>query len=140
LNKLKSLFKYLLLLVAVQSYASVNFSTQRGYYSTSFQLTLSTPITDANIIYTVDNSKPTPTNGIIYDNEPILVSSTKTIKAISFIQNDTSRVAAHTYIFLDEILETTYMDTSITKNEIYELIMKESFLSLPAISIKNTIA
>lgn len=136
-NQLITLVSCCLIFMALQSQASVNFSTQRGYYQTSFQLTLSTNQSNTNIIYTLDNSKPTPTNGLVYKNEPIPISSTKTIKAITYNQSDTSKVVAHTYIFLQDILEATYMDTSITKNEIYEPLMEESFLSLPAISLSG---
>jgi len=136
-RRIANLFICLLVFITVNSYATVNFSIQRGYYSTPIQLTLSTPIQEVNIIYTLDNSKPTPTNGLVYNNEPIPISSTKTIKAISYNQSDTSKVTAHTYIFLEDILEATYMDTSITKNRMYESQMEESFLSLPTISLSS---
>ncbi len=120
-----------------QGYAAVNFSVVRGYYADSIQLTLSSTLSNSQIIYTTDNSKPTLTNGLIYDDEPISISSSKTIKAVSINATDIDQVVAHTYIFLKDILQANYMDTSITKSEQYESLMEESFLSLPVISISS---
>jgi len=74
---------------------------------------------------------------LAYNNKPLSISSTQTIKAISYSQSDTSEVFAHTYIFLKDIIQAAYMDTSITQSAAYQPLMEENFLSLPNISISS---
>jgi len=84
---------------------AIHFSIKRGYYNSTFNLTLFSDYANAQIKYTTNNSKPTTANGITYSN-PITISSTTTIKAIA-INNTTgevTQVEAHSYIFLQNII------------------------------------
>jgi len=123
--------------IGVQCIAEVKFSVQRGYYSNNFQLTLSSHLSGAKIIYTTNNSKPSSTNGLVYGAEPLLISNTTTIKALAYNQTDTSQVISHTYIFLKDVIEANYMDTSITQSTLYQPLMEQSFFSVPIISISS---
>ncbi len=59
------------------------FSHSSGIYSTPFSLTLSHPITNAQIFYTLDGSHPT-TNSILYTS-PILIDSNRVVRAIAHL-------------------------------------------------------
>lgn len=121
----------------VQCFAQVHFSVQRGYYAHSFQLTLSSTLPNANIIFTTNNSKPSIQNNPTYYNEPIFIANTKTVKAVAFNETDTSQVVSHSYLFLKDIIEANYMDTSITQSVLYQPLIEQSFFSIPVISISS---
>jgi hypothetical protein len=80
------------------------FSHKRGFYSTGFQLTLSTGTKGAEIRYTLDGSEPTITHGSTYIS-PLNVNGTTTIRAVAvkpgFLDSD---VETYTYIFLSDVI------------------------------------
>lgn len=84
----------------------VDFSVERGFFSNSFDLVLSTSQSNPSTIrYTVDGSEPTLTNGLAYFT-PISVSTTTVLRAASFADRfSPSPVATHTYIFLNDVIQ-----------------------------------
>jgi hypothetical protein len=77
------------------------FSVQRGFYTSAFNLTLSSP--GASIRYTLDGSTPTQFVGQVYSG-PIAVSTTTSVRAIAYSQTlAPSPVATHSYIFLADV-------------------------------------
>jgi len=84
--------------------SEVWFSHKRGFYNAPFQLILSTEMDDAEIRYTLDGSQPTITHGITY-TEPIDVSDTTVVRATAVKPGWLdAEVEAHTYIFLDNVI------------------------------------
>jgi hypothetical protein len=79
--------------------APPEFSVERGFYDTTFELSLLTDTPGATVRYTLDGSVPTATNGIDYSG-PITVNSNAAIQAVAFEADYLpSMPIAHTYIF-----------------------------------------
>lgn len=78
------------------------FSVQRGFYSSPFSLTLSSP-GGGTIRYTLDGSAPSATKGTVYSGA-IGVSTTTVVRAIAYTSNtNVSPVATSTYLFLADV-------------------------------------
>lgn len=74
------------------------FSHQRGHYTSSFYLTLTSPTPGAEIRYTVDGSAPTTTQGQLYSG-PINISSTTVVRAVAYKTGLlSSKVSTHTFL------------------------------------------
>lgn len=74
------------------------FSAQRGFYTSPFSLTLSSP--GATIRYTLDGNTPSPSVGTIY-SAPISIATVTAVRAIAYTSGtNKSAVVTHTYIFL----------------------------------------
>ena len=117
---------------ACHSQITLDFSFERGFYSSPISVVLSSSEDpNATIRYTTDNSKPTPTNGLDYTGQ-INISQTKSIRAYAQSTTlGTSNVITHTYIYLDEITSKAYMSNHIPNNALLD----EALLSIPSISI-----
>lgn len=78
--------------------AEVHFSVPRGFFSGTFNLSLSCPTPGAIIRFTTNGSPPTLTDGFLYTNAiPINVS--RVIRAAAFLSNALpSRIGTHTYL------------------------------------------
>ena len=110
---------------------SLEFSHERGFYSSAISVVLSSPESpNATIRYTTNNTKPSPTNGLIY-NGPINISQTRSIRAVASSALGSSKVITQTYIFLDEITSQGYMSNHVPNDAQLDL----ALLSLPTISV-----
>ncbi|MGJ8725945.1 MAG: lamin tail domain-containing protein [Roseibacillus sp.] len=79
------------------------FDIDRGFFTSPFNLTISSATTDAQIRYTTDGSEPTITNGLDYTG-PVNISATTTIRAAAFKTDFVeTNVDTHTYFFLEDI-------------------------------------
>ncbi|MCF6357887.1 MAG: chitobiase/beta-hexosaminidase C-terminal domain-containing protein, partial [Draconibacterium sp.] len=76
----------------------LDFSYKRNFYDASFELIITSNNIDADIIYTLDCSKPSRDNGIVYQNG-IYIDSTIVVKAIAISANRTSKIYTHSSIF-----------------------------------------
>ena len=91
--------------------AGPQFSRKHGYYREAFQLTLSSPDSEAEIRYTTDGSVPLPEEGETDQagrryQEPIAVDRTSWITAVSRVPGKKPSVpVTRTYLFLDDILK-----------------------------------
>ncbi|MEZ5305159.1 MAG: lamin tail domain-containing protein [Verrucomicrobiales bacterium] len=83
--------------------ADTEFSVDRGFYDAPFSVAITTATPEAEIRYTLDGRKPTPTMGTIYSGE-IAVSTTATLRAIAYrpgwIPTDAD---TQTYLFADDV-------------------------------------
>ncbi len=132
-----------------------HFNVGRGLFDAPFTLILNTPIADATILYTVDGSEPTATNGFTY-TAPLQITNTTVLRAAAFRTNMVPSVTVtHTYLFLDSVLRqpnnppgypvgtnvwTGYpsdyeMDPEIVTNATYGPMMKAALQALPTVSI-----
>ena len=83
--------------------ADTSFDTDRGFYTSPFNLTISSLTADAQIRYTTDGSEPTSRNGMDYTG-PINISATTTVRAAAFKPDFfETNVDTHTYLFLDDV-------------------------------------
>ena len=118
--------------------ADTSFDINRGYYDTPFSLNITTLTPDANIRYTTDGTPPSETDGILYSG-PISISETTVVRAIAY--KTTFRptdIDTHTYLFRDDIIASSVMDTAITQDATYGPQMRDALTDLPAISLSFT--
>lgn len=134
------------------------FSHKRNLYDASFELIITSNNVDAAIIYTLDCSKPSNDNGIVYQNR-IYIDSTIVVKAIAVSANCTSKVYTHSYIFPaisarqgnkpegfpgiwrgSSNLRADYgMDTSVINHPNYKFEIIKAFKSIPTLSLTMNI-
>lgn len=83
--------------------SDTQFSVNRGFYDTPFEVIISTEEIGTNIQYTLDGSQPTLRNGQTY-LEPIPITGTTTLRAFAFREDwKPTNVDTHTYIFIDDV-------------------------------------
>lgn len=88
----------------------VTASVPAGFFTSSFNVTLSTATPNSAIRYTLDGSTPTETNGLVYSG-PIAVSSTTTLRAGAFRTDFISLPSiSRTYLFLDDVIRQSPSD------------------------------
>ena len=84
--------------------ADVEFSVERGLYSSSMPVTLSTSTPSAQIRYTTNGTEPTSTSGTLYSS-PITVNKTTVLRAIAYRNSYTaSPVETKTYLFINDVV------------------------------------
>ncbi|MFO7658190.1 MAG: FN3 associated domain-containing protein [Bacteroidales bacterium] len=87
-----------------ESAKAVDYSYTRGFYSKSFKLELTTKTPGGKIRYTLDGSKPSPTNGQDYSN-PVTISSNAMVRAYTNASNfNDSKIKTHSYIFHEQVI------------------------------------
>ena len=80
------------------------FSVDRGFFTASFPLAITTLTPGATIRYTTDGSTPTETTGTVYSG-PMTISATTVVRAAAFRAGwEPTNVDTQTYIFLDDVL------------------------------------
>ena len=85
--------------------AMPHFTVTRGFFDAPFNLLLTTAIPGATLYYTLDGSEPGQATGLVYSG-PININKTTCVRAAAFGPNLLpSRVATHTYIYLDQVVD-----------------------------------
>ncbi len=123
--------------VASGQLTEIEFSVERGFYDNPFTVELIADDPSAIIRYTTNNTKPTTSSGTIYSG-PINISSTTSIRAIAYTGAGAIPVETHTYIFLDDIITASYMETNITNSATYGPQMRDALLAIPTISLVSS--
>jgi len=139
--------------------ADVQFGTQRGFFTSVFSLTMTTPSSGATIRYTLDGNTPTSSSPAY--TGPISISKTTVVRAIAFKSGSTSSVvASQSYIFLDDVIhqpknlrnqfpttpkqiskgtssvaQDTEMDPAVVNGN--EAVIKAGLTSIPTLSIST---
>ncbi|MBN2136966.1 MAG: lamin tail domain-containing protein [Sedimentisphaerales bacterium] len=133
------------------------FSHERGFYSSSFTLILSTETNGAEIRYTTDGTTPTATHGSIYTPgvTVLTISGTTPLRAVAVKPGYVnSEVASHTFFFVSDVKNQTGwpgpgwptgsvngqvmeygMSTGITQDPTWGPQMEASLLGIPSLSI-----
>jgi hypothetical protein len=84
--------------------ADAKLSVDHGFFTSSFQVSITTDTPGASIYYTRDGSEPSPTNGTLYTT-PLTVSQTTALRAAAFKTGYySSAIATETYIFTADVL------------------------------------
>ncbi len=124
--------------------ADTKFDVDRGFYEDPFEVKIISNTPDSSIIYTLDGTEPSLTNGTIVPAAnpgatPVAVvqiSTTTTLRAAAFKENYyPSDIDTHTYIFLDDVIASSVMNTGITQDPRYAPHMRQALTDLPTISI-----
>ncbi|MEJ6644850.1 MAG: lamin tail domain-containing protein [Akkermansiaceae bacterium] len=83
--------------------ADTKFNPDRGLYTDPIGVTITTATSSASIFYTIDGSKPSPSNGTLYV-EPVQISATTVLRAAAFFENyQPSDSDSHSYLFVDQV-------------------------------------
>lgn len=112
----------------------LDFSHERGYYSQSFQLTITPSDPSATIRYTTNGSKPGFNAGAIYSG-PLSVSNITNLKVFAYTASESTKVIAHSYIFMSSAIAQG--DSYIVNSGTYAGLMQSSFEALPVISLSS---
>lgn len=112
-----------------------SFSVDRGIYDSPISVAISTNTPGAQIRYTLDNSKPTATTGMVY-SAPIHISETTVLRAAAFKPGFVpTNVDTHTYLFTADVIAHPNMRTSITQDPVYGPQMDASLKAIPTLSL-----
>ena len=125
--------------------SDTQFSHDRGFYDSPFNLTIATETPGTTIHYTVDGTMPSETHGKQYVG-PISISETTCLRAVAFKTGwISSNVDTHTYIFLDDTLTQPSNPSGFPSGWDYEMdpqivnahsqTLKEDLKSLPTMSL-----
>jgi len=130
--------------LTVQANLDLSFSKTRGYHTTSFSLIIEADDPNATIRYTTNGRTPTFNVGSTYSN-PISINTTKVVKAFAYSTLDTTKVKAHTYIFINDVLNqpdnisgfpyTTGFSTTIKNDGNYGSLLDDALLSIPVMCL-----
>jgi len=118
----------------------VIFSKERSFQNAPFTLVLSSDIPNAIIRYTTDGTKPSFTQGIIYNPaNPLYITTTSYVRAFAYANvNVFSDVQTHSYIFVNDVINAPEMDPDITTDPAYSAQMSDALTSIPSISIVSS--
>ena len=137
---------------------NLEFSHSRKFYTEGFKLKLTSDNPKANIIYTLNSSRPSAENGIVYKNE-IFIDSTAVVKAIAISEADSSEVITNTFLFSETIakqgkspvgfpqywggsstIDADYeMDPEIITQPAYSTEISKALESIPTVSLTMSI-
>jgi len=122
----------------------IDFSHERGYYTSPFNLAISSDDPTATIRFTTNGRQPTTTTGTLY-NGPISINTTTVVKALAFSSADTTRVEGHTYVYIDDVIDqpnqvsgfpaATGLSTSIKDNGTLGPMLDDALTSIPFMSM-----
>jgi hypothetical protein len=84
----------------------IEFSHERGFYESNFNLLLACDTNGATIRYTLNGTEPSETVGTIYTpGVGIPITTTTCLRAIAYKAGEKSSRTAHTYIFIDDVAQ-----------------------------------
>lgn len=84
--------------------ADTAFSVDRGFYTSEFDVEISSATAGATIYYTTDGSAPSVTNGSVY-SAPVNISTTTVLRAVATLPGFvSSNIDTQSYLFLDDVL------------------------------------
>ncbi|MFT7513621.1 MAG: hypothetical protein ACI9QL_002835 [Candidatus Omnitrophota bacterium] len=135
------------------------FSVDRGIFTNSFMLAITSATASATIRYTLDSSEPTETTGILYTG-PFLMDDTRVVRAAAYkVGYHATDIDTHSYLFIHNVINFTNapagypstwrnaagtdhqnsanytMDASIVTNPVYRVQMTNALMSHPIVSI-----
>ncbi len=129
------------------------FSIDRGFYDTPFEVAITCATEGAQIRYTTDGSEPGSSSGTLYST-PVSINGTTVLRAIAYKSNYIpSNVDTQTYIFIDDILTqpmyapgfpTSWsgapsvdygMDSQVVNDSAYSDILVEGLVAIPTVSL-----
>ena len=129
--------------------ADTNFSHKRGYYTSAFDVTISTDTPGSTIRYTTDGTLPTLSNGSTYST-PISITTTTVLRTRAYKtgQQETD-VDTQSYIFPVDVASQTKpagypnnwgnndyeVDTSISQSGTYSARFQTGLRSVPTVSL-----
>ncbi len=115
--------------------SDTSFSVDRGFYDEPFDVEITTETEDAEIRYTLDGSSPGANTGMVYAG-PVRISTTTILRAAAFKEGlGPTNTDTHTYIFLDDVVNSSVMRTSVTRDMVNGPRLREGLTDLPSLCI-----
>ncbi|MBI1841388.1 MAG: CotH kinase family protein, partial [Verrucomicrobia bacterium] len=115
--------------------ADVTIDPGHGFFSNAVDVVLACSTKGATIRYTTNNTEPTATTGLVYQ-QPIHVTNTAVLRAAAFRDGwGSSPIETRTYVYLSNVITSKVMSTAITKSPLYGPQMLGALTDLPSISI-----
>ena len=117
-------------------------SVERGFHDEAFDVDIVSQTAGATLIYTTDGSEPSLTNGTqvqaananAFAQITLNIAETTSLRTGSFLPDFiTQGSTTHSYIFLDDVLEQSLINSDVTDQYSQE-ILREAFLDLPTVS------
>jgi len=117
-------------------------SVERGFYEQAFTVDVTSPEPGAVLIYTTDGSEPSlnngtqvnPANSSSFAQASILISETTSLRTAAFKTGFlTAGATTHTYVFLDDVISSSVLDTDITDQYTQEE-LRAGLLDIPTLS------
>ena len=140
-----------------------SFDFDRGYYTSPFNVAITTATPGATIYYTTDGSNPEPGNGAVYTS-PINISSTTNLRAAAYRTGYIpTNIDTQTYIFASDVLtqsatpagfpaqpelatgsqtENTIdyaVDPDIALDPLYTQLLLDGLQDIPTLSLTSTV-
>jgi len=116
--------------------ADTKFSHNRGFYESSFNLSITCETGGAEIHYTLNGGEPNEFvgNGTYLYTGPVSITETTVVRAGAFKPGYLTRdMDAQTYIFLDDVVSQPDMDAGVVAT--YGGVIEGAFKSVPTLSI-----
>ena len=88
---------------STSSVSTPTFTISSGKYTAAQTVAIDCANSEATIYYTLDNSDPTTSEAVFTYSEPILISTTTTLKAVAQNGDEYSNIASATYTFPTEV-------------------------------------
>ena len=117
-------------------------SVDRGFKEQAFTVDITSTVPGATLVYTTDGSEPSLTNGI----QVVPANGTSVVQASLLIDETTSLrtgvfrtgfltsgFTTHTYVFLDDVISSSVLDTTITSEYTPEE-LRAGLLDIPTLS------
>ena len=117
-------------------------SVKRGFYDAAFTVDVTSQTVGATLIYTTDGSEPSFTNGTqvapanasSFATASILISETTSLRTAVFKTGFLTEAATtHTYVFLNDVINSSVLDPEITADYTPEE-LRAGLLDIPTLS------
>ena len=110
----------------------ISFSHTRGFHQAPFILTVTNANLESRVLYSLDGKAPS----IAFPSNGISITGTKAVRV--WVVRDgykSPRPQTKTFIFLDDVITSSNMNSAITQDPAYAARLKPGLLSLPTISL-----
>lgn len=111
--------------------APLIFSHERGFYDGPFELALYHDDPDAEIRVSLDGGVPET----LYTG-PIRVDGTSVVRAsVTRAGFKSPRIQTHTYLYIDDVITSSVMDSSIAQSRLYADRLRKGLMDLPTLAV-----
>lgn len=109
----------------------LDWSHARGFYDSAFTLTLTNLNPGATVLYSLNGSAP-----LLPYTRGLSITGTKAVRAVAVQAGyKPARIQTKTFLFVNDVITSSVMNTTITRNPAYASRMRPGLLALPTISI-----
>ncbi len=117
--------------------SDTTFTVDRGFYTQSIDVVVSTKTENASIYYTTDGSDPAPDNpAAALFTAPIQIGTTTVLRAAAFRDGyEPSDVDTHTYVFVTDVAQQNVMWSGVAQHPTWGPQLTNALLAIPTVSL-----